>query len=187
MLYHVTYLLQLNLIVYQNLWHSLYVSKLTPSPLHVYQNFVIVLNSHAYVDKKTIVIFIKETNNVKEAFPTVKLSSPKQKITAMNGITIVEFQLMWIDIMHLHKLLNIAVQISEHTRTIAKVTDKKLLTSKPLAPSPCDMQKVLKYGSDWSWNKFSCHSMVSRWTKVSSQTNKKCCVPQRVSAPTMFE
>ena len=113
--------------------------------MHIYQNFFIVLNSHAYVDKKTIVIFIKETTNVKEAFPTVKLSSPKQKITAMNGITIVEFQLMWIDIMHLHKLLNIAVQISEHTRTIAKVTDKKLLTSKPLAPSPCDMQKVLKY------------------------------------------
>ena len=48
-------------------------------PIAYLSNFVIVLNSHAYVDKKTIVIFIKETTNVKEAFPTVKLSSPKQK------------------------------------------------------------------------------------------------------------
>jgi len=131
MFYHVTYLLQLNLIVYQNLWHSLYVSKLTPSPLHVYQNFVIVLNSHAYVDKKTIVIFIKETNNVEEAFTAVKLPSAKQKSQPW---TVVEFQLLLIDIMHLYKLLNIAVQISEHTRTIAKVTDKKLLTSEAFSP-----------------------------------------------------
>ena len=133
MFYHVTYLLHLSLIVYQNLWHSGYVSKLTRSPLHIYQ-ILLLFWTHAYADNKKIVIFIKETNNVKEAFPTVKLSSPKQKITAMNGITIVEFQLMWIDIMHLHKLLNIAVQISEHTRTIAKVTDKKLLTSEAFSP-----------------------------------------------------
>ena len=47
---------------------------------------------------------------------------------------VVEFQLLLIDIMHLYKLLNIAVQISEHTRTIAKVTDKKLLTSEAFSP-----------------------------------------------------
>ena len=87
--------------------------------------------THAYADNKKIVIFIKETNNVEEAFTAMKLPSAKQKSQPW---TVVEFQLLLIDIMHLYKLLNIAVQISEHTRTIAKVTDKKLLTSEAFSP-----------------------------------------------------
>jgi hypothetical protein len=48
----------------------------------------IVLNSHAYVDNKATVIFIKETNNVEEAFTTARYCEiviTETKITAMNG------------------------------------------------------------------------------------------------------